>query len=252
MRYFRHPTNTDNWETEVAIPATVTITSNTVKITNIRNFTYQTRTIFTPHYETRTYDLNNLTSLDLILSYWTSPLIAHVFLSFGFNDEYIAISIEIRRRKGQKFSSRAGFFRQYEMFYVVADERDLIGQRVLIRKEDVYLYRVQIPPEIRMNLFLSYMRRVEHLAEHPEFYNTLTNNCTTNIFRHANESARLLPFTWKILLSGRADEYAYQRGILDQSVPFKTLKRNSLITQDSAARPGNFSTNIRSPHPHDP
>jgi len=247
MNYFRRPANTDNWEPEVATPATVTIANNQVTITNIRNFTYQTREIFSPHYETRTYDLNNLSSLDLILSYWTSPLIAHVFLSFGFNDEYIAISIEIRRRKGQKYSSRAGFFRQYEMFYVVADERDLIGQRVLIRKEDVYLYRLQIPEEIRKTLFLSYMKRVEHLAKHPEFYNTLTNNCTTNIFRHANESARLLPFTWKILLSGRADEFAYERGILDQSVPFKTLKRASLITPESAARAGNFSLNIRNP-----
>jgi len=247
MRYFRHPTNTDNWEPEVATPATVTITKNQVTITNIRNFTYQTRTIFTPHYESRTYNLADLSSLDLILSYWTSPLIAHVFLSFGFNNDYVAISIEIRRRKGQKYSSRAGFFRQYEMFYVVADERDLIGQRVLIRKEAVYLYRVQIPPEIRMNLFLSYMNRVQRLAENPEFYNTLTNNCTTNIFRHANESARLLPFTWKILLSGRADEFAYERGILDQSQPFESLKRASLITPESAAHPGNFSLNIRNP-----
>jgi hypothetical protein len=247
MRYFRRPTNTDNWEPEVAIPGTVTITNNQVTITNIRNFSYQTRTDFAPHYETRTYDLADLSSLDLILSYWTSPLIAHVFLSFGFNEEYMAISIEIRRRKNQKFSSFAGFFRQYEMFYVVADERDLIGQRVLIRKEAVYLYRVQIPEDIRRKLFLSYLHRVQHLAEKPEFYNTLTNNCTTNIFRHANETARLLPFNWKILFSGRADEYAYQRGILDQSLPFETLKRNSLITPESAARPGNFSHNIRSP-----
>jgi hypothetical protein len=246
MRYFRRPTNTDNWDPEVATQATVTITNSQAKITNIRNFTYQTRTIFTPHYETRTYNLNNLSSVDLILSYWTSPQIAHVFLSFGFNNEYVAISIEIRRRKNQKYSSLAGFFRQYEMFYVVADERDLIGQRVLIRKEKIYLYRVQIPEDIRRKLFLSYIHRVQHLANHPEFYNTLTNNCTTNIFRHANESTRI-PFNWKILLSGRADEYAYDLGILDQSVPFETLKRNSLITEDSAARPGNFSHNIRNP-----
>ncbi len=128
MHYFRRPTNTGHWDPEVATPATVTITNNQVTITNIRNFTYQTRKIFSPHDETRSYDQNNLTSLDLILSYWTSPLIAHVFLSFGFNNDYVAISIEIRRRKNQKYSSRAGFFRQYEMFYVVADERDLIGQ----------------------------------------------------------------------------------------------------------------------------
>src|SRR3984957_297726 len=125
-----------------------------------------------------------LTGLDLICSYWTGPSIAHVFLSFGFADgRHLAVSVETRRRNGQGFSAIAGFFRRYQLIFVVADERDLIGVRTDIRRERVYLYPLRITPEETRRLFGGYMDRATALAERPEFYNTVTNNCTSNIVR---------------------------------------------------------------------
>ncbi len=246
MNYFRKPTNNANWEPELAIAATVTIAGDDITIANIRNFTYRTRDDFTPAYETRSYKLSHLNSIDMVVSHWSSKLIAHVFLSFGFADaQYLAISIEIRRRRGQKYSSLAGFFRQYEMFYVAADERDLIGQRVVARGEEVYLYRLQIPDDISREVFLSYLTRIQQLGRAPEFYNTLTNNCTTNIFHHANAGEQRIPFNWKILASGYVDAYAYNLGILDQSTDFKTLKAKCRVSPAIPLNTPDYSTRIR-------
>jgi hypothetical protein len=246
IHYFRRPTNDADWETELAVPARVTIAGDDISIRDIRNFAYRSRDDFTPHYESNTYKLSALQTIDMIVSYWSGALIAHVFLSFGFTDgRNVAISIEIRRRKGQKYSSLAGFFRQYEMFYVVADERDLIGQRAVARGEAVYLYRLQIPDDIKREVFLSYLARIQHLAETPEFYNTLTNNCTTNIFKHANAGERRIPFNWKILASGYVDQYAYDLGILDRSSDFQTLKMLCRISPDIALTTADYSAEIR-------
>lgn len=224
----------------------MTIAGDDISIENIRNFSYRGRDDFTPAYETKKLHLSDLQTIDMVVSYWSSALIAHVFLSFGFADgQYVAISIEIRRRKGQKYSSLAGFFRQYEMFYVVADERDLIGQRAVARGEEVYLYRLQSPDDIKREVFLSYLARIEHLAENPEFYNTLTNNCTTNIFTHANAGAKRIPFNWRVLASGYVDQYAYDLGILDQKTDFKTLKAKSRISPDIPLDAADYSARIR-------
>ncbi len=246
INYFRRPTNDADWEPELAIPATVSIAGDDITIAQIRNFTYRTRDDFSPHYETRNYQLSTLQNIDMIVSHWAGDLIAHVFLSFGFAAEkYLAISIEIRRRKGQKYSSLAGFFHQYEMFYVLADERDLIGQRAAIRGEEVYLYRLQIPDVIKRIVLMSYLTRIQHLAAKPEFYNTATNNCTTNIFHHANAGERRIPFNWKILASGYVDQYAYNLGILDQSTDFKTLKAKSRISPAIPPNALDYSALIR-------
>ncbi len=203
-----------------------------------------------PAYDTRTYRLDQLASVDMITSYWSSEAIAHVFLSFGFaNRQYLAISIEIRRMKGQEYSSLAGFFRQYELFYVAADERDLIGQRVNARHERVYLYRLTITPEQREALLRSYLQRMQALAVAPEFYHTATNNCTTNIVAHANAGAKLLPFSWKVLFAGYADNYAYQLGLLDRTMAFADLKAASRINPTKAIEDDNFSSRIRAGRP---
>jgi Domain of unknown function (DUF4105) len=174
-----------DWAPEYAKLAYATINGDLVTIHNIRNFDYRTETDFTPRYYTKTFDLRQLDSVDVIASYWMGDAIAHIFLSFGFSGkDFIAISIETRRQRHQSYSTVAGFFKQYELFYVVADERDLIRLRTNYRKdppEDVYIYRTRAPADNARRLFLDYIREINSLAKKPEFYNALTTNCTTSI-----------------------------------------------------------------------
>lgn len=244
------PSNERDWQPEVARLAYATINGDLVTVHNIRNFDYRTETDFTPAYYVRTYDLRKLDSVDLIAVYWMGPAIAHLFVSFGFGDDHLAISIEARKEKGEGYSSAKGFFRQYELYYVVADERDVVRVRTNYRKdppEDVYIYRVVGPTANARRVFLEYMRRLNGLREHPEFYNTLTTNCTTAILTNTRVNPESLPFTWKVLLSGYTPEYAYEQGRLDRSLPFEELKRRSLVNTagQAADQAPDFSRRIR-------
>lgn len=224
------PSNNRDWEAEVAVPAIVINHGNIVVIDNVRDFTYRTPTDFLPHYYNATFDIDDLTEVDLVVSHWSGDMIAHIFLTFGFKDgRHIAISIEVRRRQGEAYSTLAGFFKHDELFYVVADERDLIGQRVFARAETVYLYRLLLTPDERRRLLLAYLSRVQSLAERPEFYNTLTSNCATGILAAANANRRVVAYNWRILLSGYADRYAYDLGFLETKLPFPELKRRSRL-----------------------
>ena len=196
------------------------------------------------------YDLKKLDSVDLVAVYWMGPAIAHLFLSFGFEGDHLAISIEARKEKGESYSSVKGFFRQYELYYVVADERDVIRVRTNYRKnppEEVYIYRVVAPRENARRIFLEYMRKLDDLREHPEFYNTLTTNCTTAILTNSRVNPDSLPFSKKVLLSGYTPEYAYAKGRLYRSLPFEELKRRSLVNAaaQAADQAPDFSHRIR-------
>jgi hypothetical protein len=217
---------------------------------NIRNFDYRTETDFTPAYSDRTYDLNKLDSADLIAVYWMGPAIAHLLLSFGFGDDHLAISIEARKEKGESYSSAKGFFRQYELYYVVADERDVVRVRTNYRKdppEDVYFYPLRVSRENLRRVFLEYVRKMNALRERPEFYNTLTTNCTTAILMNTRVSPESLPFSWKVLLSGYTPAYVYESGRIDRSLPFEELQRRSLVNAaaQAADQAPDFSQRIR-------
>jgi hypothetical protein len=182
------------------------------------------------------------------------PAIAHVFLSFDFSDgQHLAISIESRKEKGEGYSTIKGFFRQYELYYVVADERDVIGLRTNYRKdppEDVYLYRLSGTQEQARKLFLEYLSRINALKVVPEFYNSLTTNCTTTTWSSAGVNQQRPPFDWRILVSGYVPHYLYEHGRLAAgSEPFATLQKNALIN-DKAHATGiteDFSSKIRQP-----
>ena len=183
------PSNDRDWKPEVAVLPYAAFDGDRVTVHNVRNFHYRTETDFTPAYYDRTFDLRELESVDLIASYWAGPDIAHIFLSFGFGaDEHLAISIERRDERDEGYSAIRGLFRQYELMYVVADERDVIRLRTNVRSdppEDVYLYRLHGPIENARRVLLEYLRKINDLHERPEFYNTLTTNCTGNIWLHA-------------------------------------------------------------------
>ncbi len=232
--WFNIPASNDRaWQAEVARLPYATFEGNLVTVHDLRNFSYRTETDFTPAYDTRTYDLTKLDSVDLYTVYWMGPAIAHTIVSFGFGGEdYLAISIEARKEEGEAYSSIKGFFRQYELFYVVADERDVIRLRTNYRKdppEDVYRYRVQGSPENARRFFLEYMQTLNDIKQRPRFYNSLTSNCTNVIWMHSQVNPDSLPFSWKILASGYVTEYLYDMGRLDTSMSFTELTRHGYV-----------------------
>lgn len=244
------PSNERDWQPEVAKLAYATIDGDLVTIHNVRNFDYRTETDFTPAYSDRTYDLKKLDSGDLMAVYWMGPAIAHLFVSFGFGDDHLAVSIEARKEKGEGYSSVKGFFRQYELYYVVADERDVVRVRTNYRKdppEDVYVYPLRVPRENIRRIFLEYVRQMNTLREHPEFYNTLTTNCTTAILMNTRVNQDSLPLSWKVLVSGYAPAYVYESGRMDRSLPFEELQRRSLVNAaaQAADQAPDFSRRIR-------
>jgi hypothetical protein len=242
--------NDRNWQPDVAVLPYATLDGDLVTVHSIRNFNYRSETDVTPAYYDKTFNLRQLDTVDLYAIYWMGPHIAHTILSFGFGEkDHLAVSIETRKEQGEGYSTIKGFFKQYELFYVVADERDVIRVRTTYRHptEDVYLYRLLGSPEDGRRLFLEYMKRINALKERPEFYNTLTTNCTTAIWVNAQVIPGPLPFSWKLLLSGHVPEYLYERGLLDRSVPFVELRKRSWINARARAADGgeDFSERIR-------
>ncbi len=248
--YFsRQPRSDRDWQRDVAVLPYATISGDQVTLHNIRNFEYRSETDYTPAYYDRTYDLSKIRTIDLILAYWAGEAIAHAMLSFGFdNGQYLAISIETRKEKGEEYSAVEGFFRQYELIYVVADERDVIRLRTNYRKEEVYLYRLRASPAKARAVLLDYLETANAIHERARFYNALTENCATSVFSHMFAGPAPRPkFTLGVLLSGYSAEYAYKNGGLDQSLPFEELKRRSHINdlaQPADAAP-DFSQLIR-------
>lgn len=250
--YRLEPSNQRDWQADVAVLPYATIEGELVTVHNIRNFEYRSETDYTPAYYDKSFDLSELEGVDLVTSYWMGPAIAHTFLSFAFaGGDHLAISIETRKEKGEGYSTIKGFFRQYELYYVVADERDVIGLRTNYRQdppEQVYLYRVQGPLENGRRLFLEYLHKMNALKDQPEFYNTLTTNCTTQIWMSAGVNTERPPFSWKILASGYVPQYLYELGRLqDGGLPFLEVQRRGLINQRANAvdSPLDFSARIR-------
>jgi hypothetical protein len=242
------PSHDRDWQPDVATLPYADIRGDRVVVHNVRNADYRTETDFTVRLEDRELDLSRLRSLDLFLVYWGSPWIAHTIMSWGFEgDRYLAISIETRKEKGEGYSALRGFFRQYELFYVVADERDVVRLRSNYRGEDVYVYRLDAPPEGARQLLLGYLDAINRLHDRPQWYNALTHNCTTMIQRLARPYERRSWWSWKLFLNGYLDELGYENGALDQSMPFSALKARSHINERAKAADGDprFSVRIR-------
>ncbi len=242
------PNNDRDWLADVARLPTASFDGDLVTLENVRNFHYRSEGDFDEVWETRSYDLSKLRGVDLFMSYWGSPLIAHTIVSWEFEDgRHLAISIETRKEVGESYSAVLGFFRQFELYYVAADERDVIGVRTNHRDEQVFLYRLRTPLPVARALLVDYLRVMNQLAIRPRWYNALAHNCTTTIRRHAQHVAPRNPFSWKILVNGFIDELAYDRESIDTSLPFEELRRQSDITAraQAAADDQAFSSLIR-------
>ena len=244
------PSDTRDWTADAAQKARISRNGDVITVKNVRNFIWSSaETPAQERWETRQYSLSRLKTLDLFLSTWGNPDIAHTLLSFGFDDgRHLVFSVEIRKERGEAFDSLAGFFRKYELMISVADEADIIKVRANQRDEQVSRYRIDVKPENAARLFLKYAALVQRLDEAPEFYNTLTTNCTTAIYSMLRElDAKEFPLDRRVLISGRVPEYLYDLGYIARDLPFETLKQSANITARSKAAEGaaDYSAAIR-------
>jgi hypothetical protein len=247
------PSNDRNWQADVSRSPWAEVNGDLVTIHNVRNFDYRPEDMTgesNPRWETRTVRLSQLAGLDAFLNFWGVSWMAHPILSFQFKDAPpIAISIETRKEKGEAYSALGGLYRQYELIYIVGDERDLVRVRSNYRTgEDVYLYRTTLPSEEIRERFLEYIRSMNELHVHPRWYNAITANCTTSIRSQRSIAARS-PWDLRILLNGRIDEMFYDRGTLvTEGLAFPELRRRSRINDAAKAadRDPEFSRRIRS------
>jgi hypothetical protein len=244
------PSNDRDWLPELAVLPTAEFVDDHVTVHNVRNAQWLTAVDCIVEHDDRAYDLRDLQTVDFIVVPFENKTIAHTMLSFGFGQgTYVGVSAEVRAEKGEAYSSALGVARQFELTYVVADERDLLPVRVKYRKADVYIYRTIATPEQSQAMFKDVMARVNQLARTPEFYDTLSNNCTTNIVRHVNAlQPNRVPYDARVLLPGYADQLAYELGLLDNRVPFKEIKRRSWANQRilKYENSPDFSARIRS------
>jgi hypothetical protein len=241
------PSNARDWADEVAQQVTSSQRGDIVTIANVRNFTWRQHTDYDARWEPRTYDLTQLATLDVVCSYWMGPSIAHTLVSFGFSDgRYLTFSIEIRKEKGEDFSALGGFFKSFETTLIAAEESDILKVRTNIRHEDMYVYRVLMPPAEIRALFEAYLAEGAHLHEQPEWYNTATANCTTIIYELAKRiHPGGLPLDYRILVSGYLPEYLYDIKALPQGYDFATLKQTGRASDRGRASTGDFSRDIR-------
>jgi len=243
------PTNEGDWQPDLAQLAWADINGDEVTLHNVRNSDYRSETDYTPHWETRSVRLSQITGIDLAINYWGSPWMAHPIASFQFADgPPLCISIETRKKIGQNYSAIGGLYRQFALTYIVADERDAIRVRTNYRHgEDVYLYHTTATPDQARGRFLEYLRALNDIRQHPRWYNAITTNCTTAI-RDQHAAGQRLPWDWRLLLNGKADELIYERHLIATGgLSFADLKRRSLV--NSAANAANadpdFSVRIR-------
>jgi len=230
------PSNERDWSPEVARLPSARVDGARLALENVRAFEYRSETEFVERWESREYDLDLVRGVDLALCDWGARGILHTILSFEFADgRHLAVSIETRKERGEGYSAVRGFFRAFELYYVVADERDVLGLRARFRGERLRLYRLDATPEEARALLLGYMARVDRLREEPAWYNAATANCTTTIRLHVMELGLERPFDWRLLANGHVDELLYERGNVSRSLPLEELRVASDVTEEASA-----------------
>lgn len=228
------PQDNRNWAADVSRGVMADIDGNLVTLKNLRDFNWQTTDKAEQRWISETYDLSKLSSVDVITSVWDSPNFAHLLVSFGFKDrENVVFSVEIRREAGENFNEIGGFFRQFELVLIAATERDIVRLRTDVREETVKLFPVTLTLEQRQQLFLSFADYAIELQSEPAFYNTLTDNCTTVVYKLASNLWPNMPLDWRVVLSGHVPSYLHSLGVLEGDVPLKDQLVNARLPNTS-------------------
>lgn len=246
----KKPSNERNWSADQKTLSTISKTGDIVRIENVRNFTYASTTSYTENYYTKDYDVSKLKNVWYIVEPFSGYKgAAHTFLSFEFEDNiFLAVSVEIRKEVGESFSAKNGLLREYELMYVFADEKDAVKLRTNFRKDTVYMYPVQTTPEKARLVFEDIITRAETLSEKPEFYNTFTNNCTTNIISHVNAiDAKRIPLTYAAIFPEYSDIVAHKLGLIPNNLPIEEIRTKYKINKKAElyADSPDFSIRIR-------
>lgn len=250
----RAPSNDGDWGAEQARLATATFEGDRVVVRNVRNAVYRSATDVDVRWETREYALQEVENAWYgVVPFARWRWLAHTFVSFGFADgRYLAVSVEVRKPRGEAFSALRGLTRAYGLLIVVGDERDLIGLRALHRRNDVFLYRMRATPAESRALFVRLLQRANALAARPAHYNTVTANCTTTI---VDEIEVLAPGrvrrSWRLGLPGYSDDHAFDLGLIDTDLPRETYRQAHRInpSAEAAAQAADFSAALRRDHP---
>ena len=230
------PPGDGNWSPEVARQVTGVIDGDTMTLTNVREFEWRSETEATENWTARTYNLSQIQSTDLFMSYWDGPNIAHFILSFGFEDgEYLAWSIQVRRQIGGGFSPIGDFFKQNTMVIIASEEQDVVGVRSNIRGEDVRVFRVAATPEVRRHLIEKLVASSNALSEQPEFFNSLTSNCATTVVEMLRDIDVDVPFDWRLIVNGYLPGLVYDRDALDTRLPMSELRERGKIMSRAQA-----------------
>jgi hypothetical protein len=247
------PSNDRAWQADVAQTPWAEIESDRVTLHNVRNCEYRTETDFTPRWETRTVDLSKLRGVDLAINYWGSAWMAHPIASFQFEDAPpVCFSIETRKEVGESYSAVGGLYRQFELVYVCADERDVLRVRTNYRHgEEVFLYRLTLPPEAARVRFMDYLTAMNKLHTTPRWYNAVTTNCTTSI-RSQHPAQKRAKWDWRVLINGYMDEMLFEHGALaSDGLPFAQFRPQMRINDAALAADAapDFSERIRAGRP---
>jgi hypothetical protein len=250
------PSTTRDWIPQQALLPSARFEGSTVHVSGIRNFQFAAPGVFSNAvYESRTYDLDKLTGVWFVLTpfydSWRGP--AHSFVTFGFADsQFVSISVEARRERGEEYGPLAGLFNRYELIYVIGDERDVIGQRAILEDYPVYLYPIRAPRDKIRAMFVAMLERANSLRERPEFYNTITNNCTSNVVDHVNAVAtRPVPGGLRTMLPGYTDDVALRLGLIDSDLDLERARATFRVNDRARrfAHDPNFSLRIRDTSP---
>lgn len=249
IRVIRTPSVSRDWHPQQRTLPEARVRGDLVEIRNVRDFTYRSESDFDERFATRTYDLRTLASADYVVSRFGGvPGLAHAFLSFGFGDEHVAVSVEARKERGETYSPWRGLLNEYELMYVIGTERDLIGVRTHVWKEAVTLYPIRATREQLRQMFLGMVTRAETLRHEPEFYDTLFNSCNSNIVGHVDAIAPgTLGFDVRTILPGFADAAAHELGLIDSPLPLERIRETYRIDSHAARLPLDeaFSRGIR-------
>jgi uncharacterized protein DUF4105 len=246
------PSNDRDWQPDVARLPGMRVEGDRLELTDVRDFAWTSDEEGTPRWQPEEFQLADVVGVDLVLCDWGAPAIVHTIMSWEFADgRHLAISIETRKELGEGYSAVRGAFRQFELAYIVATERDVLGLRAAFRGERLRLYRLAVPPEEARELLLTYAKRIQALADDPAWYNAVTHNCTTTIRLHALDMGVQKPWDWRMLVNGRVDEMLYERGRLGQALSFAELRARCDVTEVARAAldSPDFSARIRATLP---